>query len=58
MFLLFVFIHEKENWQFFPPSVTRPSTMPRSRAVMYPERGTIAQITYHHRDLQLILVKM
>ena len=34
---------------FLPSPVTPPSTMIWSRAVMYPERGTIAQM-YHDRD--------
>ena len=33
----------------FPPSVTPLSTMHWSRAVMYPERGSITQM-YHNRD--------
>ena len=54
MFVL-MFIHEKENWQFFsPPSVTPLSTMLWSRAVMYPERGTLLR---YHEGIRLILVK-
>ena len=34
---------------FFPPSVMPLSTMLWSRAVMYPERGTVAQMP-HDRD--------
>ena len=46
-----MFIHEKKTGLvvFVPPSVTPLSTMLWSRAVMYPERGTIAQM-YHDRD--------
>ena len=40
----------KQNWQsVFPPSVAPLSNTLWSRAVMYPERGTTAQM-YHDRD--------
>ena len=52
---MLMFIHEKENWQFFsPPSVTPLSTMLCSRAVMYPERVTLLR---YHDGIHLILVK-
>ena len=38
---VFVFIREKENWQCF----SRLSTMLWSRAVMYPERGTLLTVS-------------
>ena len=44
-------VHPRE-WKlavFSPPFVRSLSTMLWSRAVMYPERGTIAQM-YHERD--------
>ena len=44
-----VFIHEKENWQnltvFFPLFVTPLSTMLWSRVAMYPERGTLLNVS-------------
>ena len=40
-----VFIHEKENWQWFSHLLSRHSTVLKSRAVMYSERGTFLNVS-------------
>ena len=47
-----VFIHEKENWECFSRLLSRHflPCFDLQCTVMYPERGTIAQM-YHDRDI-------